>query len=318
MMDVITLGETMVLFTPRSKGLMRYAGDFSAKIAGAESNVAIGLARLGHKSAWISRLGNDEFGKKILSFIRGEGVDVSEVRFDSTAGTGLYFKEELTAEEIRVQYYRKFSAASRMTPDELNEAFIQRAQYVHLTGITPALSKSCYETVKKVIDIAKKNGVTVVFDPNLRRKLWMKDEAKKVFLDIASQSDIVLPGITEGEFLFGKHDPEQLAQHFYDKGASLVVLKLGEKGAYYLSAEDKGFVPGFHVDHVVDPIGAGDGFAAGLLSGLLDELPLRQAVERGTAVGALVTMVPGDIEGLPDRGRLEMFVKGTDQEDVKR
>ncbi|HET7580288.1 MAG TPA: sugar kinase [Bacillales bacterium] len=317
-MDVITLGETMVLFTPKSKGLMRYAADFTAKIAGAESNVAIGLARLGHKSAWISRLGNDEFGKKILSFIRGEGVDVSEVRFDPSADTGLYFKEKLTANEMRVQYYRKLSAASRMSPDDLNESFIKKAKYVHITGITPALSENCYETVEKVIDIAKKNGVTVVFDPNLRRKLWAEDQAKKVLLDIASQADIVLPGITEGEFLFGKLEPERLAERFYEHGASTVVLKLGAKGAYYLSGNDRGLVPGFHVNHVVDPVGAGDGFAAGLLSGLLDHLPLQKAVERGTIVGAMVTMVPGDVEGLPDRERLELFANGTNQEDVRR
>lgn len=146
-MDVPPLGETMVLFTPESMGCLRYETNFSAKVAGAESNVALGLARLGHRRGWMSRLGDDEFGKKILSFIRGEDVEVSEVRLDPSASTGLYFKEMLTEDEIHVQYYRKDSAASRLQSSDLNEEYISQAKFLHLTGITPALSDSCRETV---------------------------------------------------------------------------------------------------------------------------------------------------------------------------
>ncbi|HEU5140158.1 MAG TPA: sugar kinase [Bacillales bacterium] len=317
-MDVVTLGETMAVLMPESAGFMRYATNFTARVGGAESNVAIGLARLGHQSAWISRLGDDEFGKKILSFIRGEGVNVDEVKCDPLATTGLYFKEMVTEDETRVQYYREGSAASKMIPSDLNEDYIVKARYLHLTGITPALSESCRETVMRAIDIAKKRGVTVVFDPNLRRKLWPEDQARQVLLEIAAQADIVLPGMDEGEFLFGKNDPESMAKQFYDHGASQVVLKLGEDGAYYYSKAGGGFVSAFPVKRVVDPVGAGDGFAAGFLSGLLDDLSLEKAVERAAAVGALVTMVPGDVEGLPNKDRVESFVHGKDSGDVNR
>jgi 2-dehydro-3-deoxygluconokinase len=317
-MDVVTLGETMVLFTPVSTGYMRYATNFSARVAGAESNVALGLVRLGHHSGWISKLGDDEFGKKILSFIRGEGVDVSEVHFDPSASTGLYFKEMLTDDEIYVQYYRKDSAFSKISPSDLNEEYISQAKYLHLTGITPALSDRCRKTVMTAIEIAKKHGVTIVFDPNVRRKLWSENHAKQVLLEIASKADVVLPGLDEGAFLFGENDPETLAKQFYDQGASMVVLKLGEEGAYYLSENERGRVPGFTVKRVVDPVGAGDGFAAGFLSGLLDNLTLEKAVERGNAVGAMVTMVHGDAEGLPEKERLESFINGTGTEDVSR
>ncbi|HEU5139772.1 MAG TPA: sugar kinase [Bacillales bacterium] len=317
-MDVVTLGETMVLFTPESTGYMRYATDFSAKVAGAESNVAIGLARLGHRPGWISRVGDDEFGRKILSFIRGENVDVSETMLDSAAPTGLYFKEMLTEDELRVQYYRRGSAASRMAPSDLNESYIAKANYLHLSGITPALSESCRETVMRAIEMAKENGVTVVFDPNLRKKLWSEDQARQVLLELASKADIVLPGIDEGKFLFGEDEPESMAKRFYDHGASAVVLKLGADGAYYCSKSESGYVSAFPVKRVVDPVGAGDGFAAGFLSGLLDDLSLEKAVERASAVGALVTMVKGDVEGLPDRPRLESFVDGKNSEDVNR
>ncbi|MGI8316711.1 sugar kinase [Halobacillus mangrovi] len=317
-MDVITLGESMVLFSPKSSGLMRYASDFSAKVAGAESNVAIGLSRLGHKAGWISRLGEDEFGTKIHSFVRGEGVDVTQVHFDQSASTGLYFKEKITANELRVNYYRKDSAASRMSPADLDEAYLAKAKFLHVTGITPALSEDCYETVLTAIDYAKRNGVTVVFDPNLRRKLWEEDRAKEVIRELAKKADVVLPGIDEAEFIFGPLTPESLAQAFYEQGASKVVIKLGKKGAYALSEDEKGFVEGFPVDEVVDPVGAGDGFAAGCLSGLVDDLEWKEAVRRGNAVGAMATMVEGDVEGLPDKQRLIAFINQTDKEDVDR
>ncbi|WP_404452266.1 sugar kinase [Virgibacillus necropolis] len=317
-MDVVTLGETMVLFTPKSTGLMRYAGDFSTKVAGAESNVAIGLTRLGYKTGWISKLGDDELGERILSFIRGEGVDVSQVKFDDSASSGLFFKEKLSSNEVRVKYYRNDSAASRMSALELDEAYISGAKYLHVTGITPALSEDCYESALTAINYAKKNGVTVVFDPNLRRKLWEEDKARKVLTELSSMADIVLPGVDEAEFLFGKSDPESLAQAFYDNGASTVIMKLGKKGAYVLSNKTAGFVEGFPVEQVVDPVGAGDGFAAGCLSGFIDELDLKEAVRRGNAVGAMVTMADGDVEGLPDKKRLTSFINKSHQDDVER
>lgn len=317
-MDVVTLGETMVAFNPKSTGYMRYVTNFSTQIAGAESNVAIGLARLGHDSAWMSRLGNDEFGKKILHFIRGEGVNVEEVHFDSSDPTGLYFKEMLTEDEMQVQYYRKNSAASKMSSENLNENYIANAKYLHLTGITPALSKNCYETVMHAIKIAHKHQVKVVFDPNVRLKLWPKEQAKQTLLEIAGQADIVLPGLDEGTFLFDEKDPEALVRRFYHHGARTVVLKLGSDGAYCFSDSEEHMVPSLDVKNAIDPVGAGDGFAAGFLSGLLDDLTLKKAVERGNAIGSMVTMVSGDVEGLPEKERLLSFVSGSESQDVNR
>lgn len=318
MLDVVTFGETMVQLGAKSTGYMRHCESFSAKIAGAESNVAIGLSRLGYRSGWISRVGNDEFGKKVISTIRGEGVDVSEVVYDEEAQTGVFFKEALTENEVRVYYYRQDSAASRYNPSDLNEAYIAQAKYVHITGITPALSENCYKATMKLIEISRKHGVTVVFDPNLRRKLWPEKKARRTLLEIIKSSDIVLPGIDECVFLFGDNDPEVLAQRLMDNGPNIVVIKLGAEGSFFLTNYESGFVEGFSVDHVVDPVGAGDGFATGFLSGLLDRVGIENAVIRGNAIGALVTMVRGDIEGLPDKGRLNSFIKNEDLENVGR
>ncbi|HEU4963374.1 MAG TPA: sugar kinase [Bacilli bacterium] len=316
-MEVVTFGETMVLFTPESTGFLRYATQFSRKFGGAESNFAIGLSRLGYDVGWISRVGEDELGKALLAFVRGEGVDTRHVRFDAEAPTGLYIKELRKENDLRVYYYRHGSAASRMSATDLDEAYIASARYLFVSGITPALSDSCYEMTREAIRMAKRNGVQVVFDPNLRRKLWSEERARDVLLEIAAQSDIVLPGLTEAEFLFGEKGLLQLGQAFLDQGASTVVIKLGADGAHYFTRDGHDHVPGCKVDHVVDPIGAGDGFAAGFVSGLLDGLDLEEAVRRANAVGAIVTQVSGDVEGLPEREDVERFLSAP-KEDVNR
>ncbi|WP_047152437.1 sugar kinase [Aneurinibacillus tyrosinisolvens] len=298
-MDVVTFGETMVLFNPLSTGPLRYAGQFEKTIGGAESNVAIGLARLGHQVSWISRLGEDEFGVYVRNFIRGEGVDTSGVVFDETHPTAVFFKERRAAQESKVFYYRSGSAASRMTPNDIKEEDIARAKYLHVTGITPALSETCKETVLHAIALAKKNGVKVVFDPNIRLKIWSKEEARQTLMSIARQCDIVLPGFEEGEMLTEKNTPEDIANYFIEDGVSLVVVKLGAQGAYYATATEEEYVAGSKVEQIVDSIGAGDGFAAGFLSGLIRGWTIREAVTLGNKIGAYALTVVGDVEGYP-------------------
>ncbi|PAE09176.1 2-dehydro-3-deoxygluconokinase [Terribacillus saccharophilus] len=317
-MDVIALGETMMQFTPESEGLMRHAATYIAKIAGAETNTLIGLARLGHNTGWISKVGNDEFGHKILMAVRGEGVDTSQTRMDPSFPTGTFFKEIVREGEVRIQYYRENSAASKLSTDDLDESYFAGVKYLFITGITPALSKSAKEAIFNSIELAKKNDLKVVFDPNIRKKLWSESEAKKALIEIAKHADIVLPGKSEGDFLFGTDDPKQIADSFLRLGASLVVVKLGDKGAYYSQRQTTGFVPGFKVPKIVDPVGAGDSFAAGLLSGLIDNESIPDAVKRGCAMGAMAVMVKGDYEGLPDKKRLKQFMSQDPQEDILR
>jgi 2-dehydro-3-deoxygluconokinase len=318
-MDVVTIGETMTVFTPNEEGPLRHARSFSMKFGGAESNVAIGLSRLGHRSRWISRLGEDEFGDAMHSFIRGEGVDVSYVTRDANAPTGVFFKEFRRLNDTRVYYYRKDSAASKMTAELLAEHAIQDAVYLHITGITPALGESCQLLIDKAIRIAKETGTKIVFDPNIRLKIWAdENEARHFITKYASESDIVMPGVTEAEFLFGSHTREVLVDRFHELGVETVLLKLGKEGSLISSPSvPKTHVPGFFVDRVVDPIGAGDAFASGVLSGLLDGLALEEAARRGNAMGAMVTMVNGDVEGLPIRDDLDLFMSGG-EEDVTR
>ncbi|MCA0991414.1 sugar kinase [Pseudalkalibacillus hwajinpoensis] len=318
-MDVVAIGETLVSLTPKANGLMRHAESFTPKVAGAETNTLMGLSRLGHETGWISRLGDDELGARILTTVRGEGVDTSNVMFDRQHQTGLFFKEMIHGGEVRVHYYRKGSAASHLEMDDLNEDYIANATFLYISGITPALSESCKTVIMRAISIAKEHDTKVVFDPNIRKKLWSEEEARTTLLEISNQSDIVLPGIAEGAFLFGTTDDKEIAQSFLNlDDVSCVVVKRGERGAYYSTPESSGEVDAYEVRNVIDPVGAGDGFAAGFLSGLLDHLSIEKAVERACAVGAMVTTIPGDFEGLPDRARLEQFMSSDQREDVER
>ncbi|TAA73349.1 sugar kinase [Planococcus salinarum] len=317
--EVFTFGETMVLFQPEQMLPLEYIHHFPKKIGGAESNVAIGLTRLGHSVTWFSKLGNDPFGRFVLKSIRGEGVDVSSCLLSDEAPTGLLFKEQLSPEDMNVYYYRKGSAASLMQPKELDGGAIAAARILHISGITPALSESALATAMEAIEIAKRNGTIVVFDPNLRLKLWSADQAKKTFNEIAEHAEVILPGLDEGQLMTGETDVEAVAQTLAGDSDKIIIIKLGDKGAYLHAKDQKTYVEGFPVDRIVDPVGAGDGFAAGVISGLLRKEPLEQAVRRANAIGAMVVGVSGDIEGLPTFEAVERFMKPAGaNRDVKR
>ncbi len=255
----------------------------------------------------------------MLKTIRGEGVDVSSCQFTNEAPTGLLFKEQLSPEDLNVYYYRQNSAASLMKPEQLNLEYISQAKVLHVTGITPALSETGYQTVMKAIEIAKEHGLKIVFDPNLRLKLWSKEKAKQVLNEIADQADVILPGLDEGQFMTGLESAQEVAESLSHHGDKTVIMKLGSNGAYIHSKDEQAYVEGFPVKQVVDPVGAGDGFAAGVISGLLKDEPLQTVVRRANAIGAMVVGMKGDIEGLPTLSAVERFMKPDDENrDVKR
>lgn len=313
MSEVITLGETMVMFSPDQNGPLRYVQRFQKRIAGSESNVAIGLVRLGHPTAWISRIGNDEFGEFLLREIRGEGVDVSMVKIDPEAPTGLMFKEVHPGGETRVTYYRKGSAASRLSTADLDHSYFQTARLLHLTGITPALSKSCLDVIYEAIRLARHYGLTISFDPNIRRKLWTDKDAKEIIGGLLSQVDIIFPGLDEAQLLLGPEDPENLLEKFLKLGIHTVALKCGLDGTWVASNEAKHWIPIFKVNQCTDPIGAGDAFAAGFLAGFLENRTLKECGLLANAMGAMAVTTSGDFEGLPTRSQLEAYISNQEQ-----
>lgn len=310
LIDVVTIGETMVLMNPEENGSLKYVNRFVKQLGGAESNFAIALSRLNVKVGWISRLGRDSLGDYVESFIRGEGVDVSQVKRDDFHPTGLMIKERRIKGDTSVYYYRNNSAASYMQPKDLDENYIKRAKYLHITGITPALSKSCRDTVYHAINIARKYGLTIVFDPNLRLKLWDKKEMRKVVLDICSKVDIVLPGLQEGQLLFQKSEYNEIINDFLDLGVKIVVMKLGKEGCIVSNGDFIEHVSSYKVHEVVDTVGAGDGFAAGFIAGQIKGYDLVESAKIGNAVGAFAVTVKGDVEGFPTLDELKNFIAG--------
>lgn len=307
--DVITFGESMVMFSPDSKGPLRHIHQFMKSIAGAESNVAIALARLGHQVGWFSRLGDDEFGRYIEFMIRGEGIDVSKVIKDSEHQTGLLFKELFEHVNPNVYYYRKHSAASFLNVDDLDGEYIKKAKILHITGITPAISLSAREAVFKAVEIAKENHVLVSFDPNIRLKLWTILEAKETLLKLCGLADILFPGKDEGEQLLGESDPENMIRQFLKLGPKIIALKLGKEGCMVSDGKLMSMIKGYTVDHIEDTVGAGDGFAAGFLSSYLKGYDLMTCGDFANGVGAMATLVRGDSEGFPTLEQLLAFTE---------
>lgn len=306
--DVVTFGEAMAMFIADHPGELHRIERFTRALAGAETNVSVGLARLGFAMRWVSKVGNDPFGRFIKEALALEGVDTGYILTDDRSPTGFQLKSKVENGDPQVQYYRKGSAASTLSVGEIRPEFFTDARHLHLTGIPPALSASTRELSAHVLKLMKDVGKTVSFDVNLRPKLWASEqEMTAVINDLAVQADWVLPGVSEGKLLTGYSAPRDIAAFYLDKGVKLVAVKLGPEGAYFRTADEEGIVDGFRVEPV-DTVGAGDGFAVGLISGLLDGLPTAEAVRRGNAIGALAVTVPGDMEGLPTREQLEAFM----------
>jgi 2-dehydro-3-deoxygluconokinase len=310
MPDVVTLGETMALFAPREAGPLRYVSDFRLKFGGAETNFATALVRLGVSAGWMSRLGADELGRFIAHNLRGEGVDVGRVVYDPDAPTGLYVKELSAVGDTSVYYYRRGSAASRLSPDDLDVSYLTGARWLHVTGITPALSDTCRAAVERAVELARDAGLDVSFDPNLRLKLWSVERAREVLFPILRRSTVLLGGLEEFSVLLGHTDPDAAADWGLEQGVRIAVVKLGAEGALVATADERRTIPPFRVPRVVDPVGAGDGFDAGFVAGQLKGYDLWRSAQLGNAVGAHAIMVNGDYEGYPTLAEAEAFMAG--------
>ncbi|MCH9276077.1 sugar kinase [Bifidobacterium amazonense] len=310
---VLLSGEAMGLFTAGTEGPCSRVGVFQASVAGAELNVAIGLKRLGVEPLYLTKLGDDVLGERIKYFMDDNRLDESLVTYDADHHTGFMFKSKESHGDPKTYYFRKDSAASTIGADDIKAlettGKLDDVTVLHLTGILPPLSEATLEASHELIRLARRHGMFVSFDPNLRPALWKSaDVMRDTLRRLASQSDLVLPGIGEGRELFGVEQVEDIAKAFLDNGAKAVVVKDGPRGAYAADCNGNAArVPGFVVDHVVDTVGAGDGFAAGVLSALLEGGNVAEACERGCALGAIQTQFVSDNEGLPTPAELAEF-----------
>lgn len=306
-LDVLSLGETMALLVAQEPGPLAQVQHFSKRLAGADSNVAIGLARLGFKVGWISRVGADSFGAYVRHTIEAEGVDTSQVEVDPQRSTGFMLKSRsVDGSDPAIEYYRRGSAASQLGLPHFHQDYALKARHVHTTGITPALSPAAHDLVAHAMKTMRAAGRTVSFDPNLRPSLWPDVSTMRDTLNaLAAHADWVLPGHEEGRLLTGQTTPADVAAWYLDRGAAAVVVKLGVEGAYFRTARgEQGHVPGVPVPQVVDTVGAGDAFAVGIISARLEGLDWTQALQRANWIASRALQVIGDMEGLPTRREL--------------
>lgn len=311
-LDVITAGEPMALFAAQQPGPLETVASFARATAGAELNVAIGLARLGLRVGYISRLGKDSFGRHIAETLDREGVDRTHVALDADHPTGFMLKSRSDdGSDPQIEYFRRGSAASRLGVNDNPRHYCASSRHLHLTGIFVAVSPTTREFVFDLVADARSAGRTVSFDPNLRPSLWRSQGEMVDTMDrLAASSDWVLPGLEEGRLLTGRDSPREIADFYLEHGARGVVIKLGPAGAYFATPNESGQVAGFAVERVVDTVGAGDGFAVGVISALLEGMDIATATARGNAIGARVVRFPGDCDGLPTREELQVFLAG--------
>ncbi|WDD94076.1 sugar kinase [Burkholderia sp. FERM BP-3421] len=311
-LDVVTYGEAMAMFVAAETGPLAEVGRFTKRAAGADLNVAIGLARLGFKVGWMSRVGRDSFGRFVLDTLAREGIDASCVTLDARYPTGFQLKSRCDdGSDPVVEYFRAGSAASHLSLADYVPDYVLGARHLHLTGVAPAISASSCELAFQLAREMHAAGRSISFDPNLRPSLWPSTDVMTRTLNaLAALADWVLPGLAEGRQLTGRDTPAEIARFYLDQGARGVVIKLGPAGAYYQTATgESGAVAAERVENVVDTVGAGDGFAVGVVSALLEGKGVADAVARGNGIGALAIQVIGDSEGLPTRIELDRLEK---------
>ena len=306
-LDVVTCGETMVLIHSGAGERLRHAVALRLRIGGAETNVAIALARLGRTSGWISRVGYDELGQLIVERVRAEGVDVSRVERAPQA-TGLCLRDS-GVNGTRGFYYRSGSAAAGMTPSMLDRDAIANARTVHLSGITPALSADCRATVETIIKIARAAGVTVSFDVNYRSKLWAAQDIRAFCEYWFHAIDILFISHEEAALLWPEIDDETLIDTLAAAGPSEVLFKRGGGHSTAVIGSQRYESPVFNVP-VQETTGAGDAFAGGYLAARLERLVPSERLRQAQATGAICVSGAGDYENLPSAQELATFLTG--------
>ncbi len=304
--DVVTFGEVMGMFVAQDDGDLADVVAFTRSLAGAEYNVAVGLARLGHRVAWVGRVGDDPVGRQALAANTRAGLVTDGVVVAPGERTGLQLKSRAEpGGDPEVVYYRRHSAGRGLEPTATSDRLVRASRHLHATGIPLAVGGPLAEFALHAVDAARAAGVRVSVDPNLRPALWSSTAAMvRATNALAARADWVLPGLTEGRLLTGARDAVGVAAFYLERGARVVVVKDGGRGAELFAADGTRVrVPPLPVV-AVDTVGAGDGFAAGLISGGLDGLDAAGTLLRAAAAGALATTAYGDQEGLPTRARL--------------
>jgi 2-dehydro-3-deoxygluconokinase len=311
--ELVTMGETMALLSHAKTTPLRHARTLDVGVGGSESNVAIAAARLGVPTAWIGRVGADELGEMVLRELRAEGVR-TVAKVDDERPTAMMLKARRTSRNVRVTYYRKDSAGSLLNPSDVDLEVLKQASVFHTSAITAAISDSAANAVYKSIEVCRASGTLVSIDLNYRQALWSEAEARKEFRQLASMADVVFATEAEARIACGGAEPCDLVEELAGMARGRAIVKLGEKGAIASIDGEQLIVAPIPVREV-DPVGAGDAFAAGYLAASLQRLDPATALHWGAFMGAWAVATDGDWQGLPSRAELTTI---WESQDVRR
>lgn len=304
-LHVLTIGESMGLVTNDRPGPLAASRSHSLSFGGAESNVAIALARLGVRASWVSRLGNDPIGDLIERELRAENVSVYAQR-SVDRPTGLMHKHRRTTELATVSFWREGSAAAGLSPGDVPDQLIATANIVHLTGILAGLGPASLDCALESARRAHASGAAVSFDVNHREAVWRGRDPREAYAQLASTADVVFAGEDEAALLVGEGTPPVMAERLRELGAHEVVIKRGARGAFATDGVEQHDEPALVVD-VVDTVGAGDAFVAGYLSLWAAGARMVDRLRRAAAVGAFACTAVGDWEGSPTIDELQLM-----------
>jgi 2-dehydro-3-deoxygluconokinase len=309
--EIVSLGEPLLEFNSIDPGPLKNARQYEVGWGGDTSNFVIATSRLGGKAGYIGRLGSDDFGHIILDLWHKEGVDTRFVILDQeNYPTGIYFISR-QGEEHSFTYYRKDSAASRISPKDVPREYIANAKIFHASGISQAISNSACDAVFYAIDIAREAGSLVSYDPNLRPVLWGERRARAIVLETVGLADFVFPSMEDSVFLTGSKEPEEIANRLLKLGPKVVVIKLGNQGALLATGDQLEPIHPIKVN-VVDTTGAGDVFDAAFLTAHLRGCPLNECTRFANAAAALTTTGWGAVKPIPYKGDVDALLRGTD------
>jgi 2-dehydro-3-deoxygluconokinase len=295
--DLFTFGEALSVFISTDTDSVMSAKTFERVTAGAEVNVAVAISRLGLKSQYFSRFGNDQLGSVMLADIAAEGVDVSLAKRVNSF-TGAMVRNPGKSAAVELSYLREGSAASTIEPSDILDSYISSTRWLHATGITCAISQSGADTVKIALEKATAMNIKSSFDLNIRRKLWSEEDARKVLEPLAKNVDLLIGGEDEYQAVFGAQEPKNVLAEANKRGCKIAVMTKGDqKMRYSIDGNYAELTPPKVL--AVDPVGSGDAFTGGVIAGLLSGMKVEQALEQGSICGALVASMFGDWTGIP-------------------
>jgi len=265
------------------------------------------IARLGINAFFVGAVGNDDFGKLIIRRFKEDGVDTSCIKILEDYTTGVAFVTYFGDGSRKFIYHLSRAATGQIYPDDVKEEYFSSLNYLHVVGSTMSINENCRKACRKAIDIVKKAGGKISFDPNFRPELASEREIREFFDPILNLSDIVFPTREEVEVLTGKKDLKRASLEILEKGPQIVAVKKGKEGSSIFTLEEEFHIPAFEVEEV-DPTGAGDCYCAGFIAGIARGLDLKEAAKLANAVGALAVTKKGPMEGAPTWSEVNEFI----------